>query len=49
MFAACCPCAHDFIDGKVGGWDEETKRAEWERAYFETLYQIWAQGKVKVA
>lgn len=37
--AAGCPDAHDYIDGRKGGWDKETKRAEWFRAHIKT--QDW--------
>lgn len=49
FFAACCQAAHDFIDGRAGGWTKEEKRSEWLRAYIETQRFIWTEGKVKVA
>src|SRR5574343_1519548 len=48
-FAACCSEAHDFLDGRRGGWDKETKHAEWLRAYIKTQNYIWQNGKVRVA
>lgn len=48
-FAACCPVAHDYIDGRRGGWDKETKRAEWLRAFIGTQDHLWQTGKVRVA
>lgn len=47
--AALCPNAHDFVDGRRGGWDKETKRAEWNRAFIATLKWWWENEKVKVA
>jgi hypothetical protein len=47
--AALCPEAHDFIDGRKGGWDKETKHAEWLRAYIATQNWLWSNGKVKAA
>lgn len=49
FFAAVCPPAHDLIDGRAGGWDKETKDAEWLRAYVATQVHLWAEGLVKVA
>lgn len=48
-FAACCGDAHDYIDGRKGGWDKETKHAEWLRAYVKTQEWLWNEGKVRVA
>lgn len=47
--AAVCPEAHDYIDGRKGGWDKETKRAEWARAYIATQRFYWTNGKVRTA
>lgn len=47
--AAVCANAHDFLDGRKGGWDLETKRAEFERAKRATWRYYWTSGKVKVA
>ena len=47
--AACCCEAHDYIDGRKGGWDKETKHAEWLRAYVKTQEWLWNEGKVMVA
>lgn len=47
--AALCPEAHDYVDGKKGGWDKETKHAEWLRAYIKTQDWLWQTGRVKVA
>ena len=44
--AAVCPEAHDYIDGRKGGWDRETKHAEWNRAYIKTQLYYWENGKV---
>lgn len=49
FFAACCGEAHDFLDGRRGGWDKETKHAEWLRAYIKTQTYLWQNGKVRVA
>lgn len=49
FFAAVCPPAHDFIDGKRGGWTKDEKHSEWLRAYIETQRQLWILGKLKVA
>lgn len=49
FFASLCPTAHDFVDGRRGGWDKETKHAEWLRAYIKTQNWLWQEGKVKVA
>lgn len=48
-FAAMCAEAHDYIDGRKGGWDKETKHAEWLRAYIKTQDWLWKNEKVKVA
>lgn len=47
--AAVCPEAHDFIDGRKGGWDRDTRQAEWDRAYIATQIYYWQTGKVRVA
>lgn len=49
FFAAVCPPAHDFIDGRRGGWDKETKHAEWLHAYIGTQVWAWENALVKVA
>lgn len=46
--AAVCPEAHDFIDGRKGGWDKETKRAEWLRAYVKTQRWQWENDRLRV-
>lgn len=46
--AAMCPEAHDFVDGRKGGWDKETKRMEWLRAYVRTQNELWESGRVIV-
>lgn len=48
FFAACCPTAHDLIDGRAGGWDKETKHAEWMLAYIATQVWLWETGRVIV-
>lgn len=48
-YAAICSEAHDYIDGRKGGWDKETKHAEWLRAYIKTQNYLWQNGKVRVA
>ena len=48
-FCAACDEAHSYIDGRKGGWDKETKRAEWLRAYVKTQDYLWGNGMVKVA
>lgn len=47
--AAMCQEAHDFIDGRKGGWPKESKRSEWMLAYVETQRYLWTHEKVKVA
>ena len=47
--AALCPDAHDFVDGRKGGWAKEDKHAEWQRAYVKTWAYLWQNGKVRVA
>ena len=44
--AAVCPDAHDFIDGRKGGWDKETKHAEWERAHIATMDYLFTNKLV---
>lgn len=48
FYAAVCPEAHDFIDGRKGGWELWRKRDEWERAYRYTQLWLWETGKVRV-
>lgn len=48
-YAACCNDAHEYLDGRKGGWDKETKRAEWLRAYVKTQNELWESGRVKTA
>ncbi len=48
-FAGCCAEAHEFIDGRKGGWDKETKHAEWLRAFVKTQTYLWQEGKIKVS
>lgn len=47
--ASVCPEAHDYLDGRKGGWSLEEKRSEWDRAYIATQYHYWTSGKVRVA
>ena len=47
--AAACPEAHDYLDGRKGGWDRETKQSEWQRAHVATMRYFFENGKVKVA
>lgn len=47
--AAVCPEAHDFLDGRKGGWTKEEKASEWDRAYIATQRHYWNTGKVQVA
>ena len=47
--AALCPEAHDLVDGRRGGWDKETKRAEWLAAYISTQRWLWTNDKLEVA
>ena len=47
-WCAACPDAHDYIDGRKGGWDKEVKRGEWLRAYVRTQNFLWETGKVVV-
>jgi hypothetical protein len=46
--AAVCPEAHDYIDGRKGGWDRETKQTEWDRAYIAYQEWLWESGRIKV-
>lgn len=46
--AAGCMEAHDFIDGRRGGWDKDTKRAEWFRAYVKTQDWLFENEKLVV-
>ena len=46
--AGCCREAHDFLDGRRGGWDKETKHAEWLRAFVKTQNWLWEMGRVNV-
>jgi len=48
-FAAMCPEAHDYVDGRKGGWNREDKHAEWIRAYVKTWDLIWERGLVEVS
>lgn len=47
--AALCPDAHDFVDGRKGGWAKEDKHAEWQRAHVKTITWLFENGKVKIA
>lgn len=47
--ASVCPPAHDMIDGRAGGWDKETKRYAWLRAYIGTQRWVWINGLVRLA
>ncbi len=47
--AALCQEAHDYIDGRRGGWKKDEKHAEWLRAYIRTQRWQWENGKVVVA
>ena len=44
--AATCPEAHSYIDGVKGGWDKETKHAEWERAHIATMDYLFTNKLV---
>lgn len=46
--AAGCKQAHDLIDGRAGGWDLDTKRAEWMRAFIATQDWLFENGKLVV-
>lgn len=46
--AAGCNDAHDYIDGRKGGWTKEEKRAEWERAFIKTMNWLFENGKLVV-
>lgn len=46
--AFACPEAHDHFDGRKGGWDRETRQAEWDRAYIATQVWLWETGRVIV-
>lgn len=48
-YAALCHDAHDYVDGRRGGWAKEDKQAAWLRAYIKTQTYIWENGKVRVA
>lgn len=47
--AALCPDAHDYVDGRKGGWAKDEKRAAWLRAYVKTQRWQWTNGKLEVA
>jgi hypothetical protein len=47
--AALCPDAHDYVDGRKGGWTKEDKHAAWDRAYIKTQIYLWKEGKVRVS
>jgi len=47
--AFCCPEAHDYLDGRKGGWQKEEKRAEWDRAHIATLVWLFENERLKVA
>ena len=47
--AALCPVAHDFVDGRRGSWDKETKHAEWLRAFVKTQTELWERGLIRVS
>lgn len=46
--AAGCHDAHDYIDGRKGGWTKDEKRAEWERAHVKTMDWLFDNGKLVV-
>lgn len=46
--AAVCPEAHDFIDGRKGGWTLEEKRAEWWLAYIAYQVWLWTEKKLRI-
>lgn len=46
--AALCQIAHDMVDGRSGGWDKETKQAEWLRAYVKTQRWQWQNDKLTI-
>lgn len=46
--AAGCNEAHDFIDGRRGGWSLEEKRSEWFLAFVKTQDWLWENSKLVV-
>lgn len=47
-YAAMCPVAHDYVDGRRGGWAKSSKHAEWLFAYIKTQNYLWENGLIKV-
>lgn len=48
FFAIVCPEAHDYLDGRKGGWAKEEKRAEWDRANVATQRYLWTNKLIEV-
>ena len=46
--AAGCHDAHDYIDGRKGGWTLEEKRAEWFLAHVRTQDWLFENRKLVV-
>ncbi len=46
--AAVCPEAHDYIDGRKGGWPRDVRQAEWDRAYIATQVWYWTHELIQV-
>lgn len=46
--AAGCTNAHDFIDGRKGGWSLEEKRSEWQLAFYRTMDWLFTNAKLVV-
>ena len=46
--AAGCHEAHNFIDGRKGGWTKDEKRSEWDRAFIKTMNWLFENEKLVV-
>lgn len=44
--AAGCNDAHDYIDGRKGGWTKDEKRSEWRRAFYKTQDWLFSNAKL---
>ena len=48
FFAAVCPEAHDWIDGRKGKWSKEDKHYVWLRAHIRTMIELFSARLVGV-
>lgn len=46
--AAGCHDAHDYIDGRKGGWTKDEKRSEWWRAFVKTQNHLFEMERLVV-